>query len=390
MTKFTVLQMAFKNLWSRKLRTFLTMLGIIIGIASVITLISLGSVSSKAVTEQVNSLGSNAIMVSITGRGAETTVPYEEVLEWKTQAGVEEVSPEFRALTNIRTEALNKPLTIECVTEGYNKVNNFYVQAGRTISYIDVKTRQKIAVIGVDASAILFPNENPLGKEVFIGGESFIVVGLLEEKGQTISRSFDDTILIPISTAERLFGQAGVSRVNAIADSEEHVNLAVKGIEKQLLDKFNDDKDSFKITTSQDLLVTLELVTSTMSFLLVGIAGISLLVAGIGIMNIMLVSVSERIKEIGIRKALGAKKRDILALFLIESMVLTTIGGIIGIIIGISSVVGLCHLMGAVPVISPNVIVSTFVFSLVIGLIFGLLPANRAAKLKPIDALRND
>ncbi len=382
--------MAMKNLWLRKLRTFLTMLGIIIGIASVITLVSLGDVSSRTVKEQVNQLGSNSIVVTITGRGEETTIPYEDTLEWRKIAGVEEVSPQFRASTTARSEALNKVVSIEGVTEGYSVVNHFFVQKGRFIHSIDVSSRQKVAVIGVEAASTLFPNKNPIGKVFFLSGELFEVIGLLEEKGQTITGSLDNTILIPISTAERLFGQTGVSLINVMAASEESVDLAVNGIENRLLEIFHNNTDSFMTMTSQDLLKTIDLVSAIMTFLLAGIAGISLFVAGIGIMNIMLVSVTERVKEIGIRKALGAKRRDILALFLIEAIVLTTMGGIMGIVLGILSVIGLCDIIGVTPLISPTIVITAFFFSLCIGIIFGILPANRAAKLKPIDALKSE
>lgn len=390
MIVLTTIQMALKNLRSNKLRSFLTMLGIIIGISSVITLISIVQGSTKTITEQVKDLGSNLITVSIIGRGAETSVDYKEVLEWKSKPGIGEVSPVITGQAKVKNKNTVENMVIEGITPEYERVQNFHIQSGRYITSLDVEERHKVVLIGTEVSKKYFGNSVPNGKEILINGIPFLVIGILEEKGQSIMGSYDDKILMPISTSERLLYTKGVKLINVQAESAEQVDLAITVIEKNLNNKFNKDESSYSILNQQDLLKTMETVTQTMSFLLAGISGISLLVGGIGIMNIMLVSVTERTREIGIRKAIGAKRKDILILFLIESVVLTTIGGVMGIIIGVAGTYGISNIMNIEPYVSSSVVTMAFIFSMFIGVLFGLLPANRAAKLKPIDALRVD
>jgi len=386
----TAIKMAMKNLKSHKLRSFLTMLGIIIGISSVITLISIAQSSTRMITDEVKDLGSNLISVGIVGRGTTTSIAYKEVLEWEKKEGIGKVSPVISGNTEMKYKNKKETVSIDGITPNYEDVQNFHIQAGRYIMPIDVDTRQKVVLIGVEAAKTFFGEGNPIGKQVTLNGLPFTVVGLLEEKGESLLSSYDDKILIPISTSERLLFTSGVKVISIQASSAEDVDLAISTVENILKTKFKNDKNSYSILNQQDLLDTMDTVTQTMSLLLAGISGISLLVGGIGIMNIMLVSVTERTKEIGIRKAIGAKRKDILSLFLIESVVLTTIGGVIGILIGIGGTYGISGLMNVEPYVAPGVVISSFLFSMLIGIVFGILPANRAAKLKPIDALRNE
>lgn len=382
--------MAFKNLAAHKLRSFLTMLGIIIGISSVITLISIAQNSTKAITDQVKELGSNLITVSINGRGNTTSIDYREALEWEKKPGIGKVSPVLSGEVETKFNSHKENMSIEGITPNYEKVQNFHIKTGRYVLPVDVRTRQKVVLLGTEAAKALFKNENPLGEVVKINGMPFTVVGLLENKSDSLMGSYNEKVLMPISTAEKLLLTSGVKTISIQADSSENVKLAMSSIKRVLNDKFNNDKDSYNILNQQELLETMNIVTQTMSLLLAGISGISLLVGGIGIMNIMLVSVTERTREIGIRKAIGAKRKDILILFLIESVFLTTIGGIIGIILGVAGSYGLSSLMEIESNVSPTVIVSAFLFSMFIGVVFGIFPANRAAKLRPIDALRVD
>ncbi|WP_429676856.1 ABC transporter permease [Bacillus mexicanus] len=390
MNSITAFKMAFKNLAAHKLRSFLTMLGIIIGISSVITLISIAQNSTKAITDQVKELGSNLITVSINGRGNTTSIDYREALEWEKKPGIGKVSPVLSGEVEAKFNSHKENMSIEGITPNYEKVQNFRIKTGRYVLPLDVRTRQKVVLLGTEAAKTLFKNENPIGEVVKINGMPFTVVGLLENKSDSLMGSYNEKILMPISTAEKLLLTSGVKTISVQADSSENVKLAMASIKRVLNDKFNNDKDSYSILNQQELLETMNIVTQTMSFLLAGISGISLLVGGIGIMNIMLVSVTERTREIGIRKAIGAKRKDILILFLIESVFLTTIGGIIGIILGVAGSYGLSSLMEIESYVSPTVIVSAFLFSMFIGVVFGIFPANRAAKLRPIDALRVD
>ncbi|WP_456364214.1 ABC transporter permease [Priestia aryabhattai] len=390
MNGITAIRMAMKNLKSHKLRSFLTMLGIIIGISSVITLISIAQSSTRMITDEVKDLGSNLISVGIVGRGTTTSINYKEVLGWEKKEGIGKVSPVVSGNAEMKYKNKKETVNIEGITPNYEDVQNFHIQSGRYIMPVDVDTRQKVILVGVEAAKTFFGKGDPIGKQVTLNGLPFTVVGLLEEKGESLLSSYDDEILIPITTSERLLYTSGVKVINIQASSAKDVDLAISTVENMLKTKFKNDANSYSILNQQDLLDTMDTVTQTMSLLLAGISGISLLVGGIGIMNIMLVSVTERTKEIGIRKAIGAKRKDILSLFLIESVVLTTIGGIIGILIGIGGTYGISSLMNVEPYVAPGVVVSSFLFSMLIGIVFGILPANRAAKLKPIDALRNE
>lgn len=382
------MKMALSSILTNKLRAFLTMLGIIIGVAAVIALVSLGQGSTKQVTEQVQGLGSNLLTVTITGRGTQTTLDYQETLKFKQKSEIEGVAPVISSNQTVKAGNKNTEVSVEGTTSEYETVRNFHVQEGRFLLPIDEEYRQKVVVIGSNTAKELFGFVSPVGQYVKIKGIPFKVVGLLEEKGSSMRESNDDKILIPISTAERIFATRGVRTVYVQAKSPDTVDLAVSQLEVELAKQFRGDEDSYRIFNQQDILESVESVSGTMTMMLSGIAGISLLVGGIGIMNIMLVSVTERTREIGIRKAIGAKKRDILVQFMIEAIVLSGIGGIFGIVFG----VGGAYLVGNVVNIgvefSLDVIWLAFGFSVLVGVCFGLFPANKAANLRPIEALR--
>lgn len=382
------IKMAMSSILTNKLRSFLTMLGIIIGVAAVITLVSLGQGSTKQVTEQVQGLGSNLITVTIMGRGAETSLDYEEAMKWNEKSGIEAVSPVISQNATVKYGNNNVEVSIEGTNSEYESVRDFHVQNGRFLLPIDIEYRQKVAIIGSSTAEELFGLVNPVGQTVLINGTSFKIVGLLEEKGSSMGGSNDEKILIPISTAERLFGSKGVRNIYIQAETPETVDIAVSQLEAELTKKFREEEDSYRIFNQQDILESVESVTSTMTLMLSGIASISLLVGGIGIMNIMLVSVTERTREIGIRKAIGAKKRDVLFQFLIESIVLSGIGGIFGIIFGVGGAMLVGSMTNIGVEFSLNIIWLAFGFSVIVGVFFGIFPANKAAGLKPIEALR--
>jgi putative ABC transport system permease protein len=382
------IKMAIKNIYTNKLRSLLTMLGIIIGVAAVIALVSIGNGATTKVTDQVKSLGSNLINVNIQGRGVQRSISYDQAMSYKNIKEVKYVSPILSANTTVSSENISKNASVDGINDEYQKIREYDIDYGRFILPIDVDYRQKVAVLGSNIVFELFGSSNPIGKYVKINGSSYKVVGVLAEKEASMMENINDKIVIPISSAQRQFKSAGVNAIYIQASSEHTVEIAKEKIEKKLLKFFKNDEDSFRIFNQQDMLKTMGTITTTLTMALGGIAGISLVVGGIGIMNIMLVSVTERTREIGIRKAIGAKKRDILVQFLIESVVLSTIGGIIGVGVGLLMAKGASSVLDLQFAVSVNTILLSVGFSWFVGVIFGLYPANKAAKMNPIDALR--
>jgi len=384
------MRMALKSINSSKIRAFLTMLGIIIGVSSVIILVSVGQGTTSQITEQLNGLGTNQLTINITGRGATTSLTYEEALALGSIEGVQDVAPVISGNVTAKHNTDNVSVAVEGITPSYEDVKDFHVQSGRFLLDIDTEYRQKVALIGTGTAEDLFGTEDPVGQKVQLNGISYKIVGLLETKGSSLGGSNDDKILIPISTAERHLQSKGVRSITIATTSADTVASTKTKLENNLNAKFNNATNAFTVFDSQEMLDTVNSTTNTLSMALAGIAGISLFVGGIGIMNIMIVSVNERTREIGIRKAIGAKKIDILTQFMIESIVLSGLGGIIGVGIGVggSWIVGKYSPLKIS--ISWNMVLISFVFSLIIGVIFGMMPANKAARLRPIYALRND
>ncbi|MNO55607.1 Macrolide export ATP-binding/permease protein MacB [compost metagenome] len=366
------------------------MLGIIIGVSSVIALVSIGQGTTSQITESLNSLGTNQLTVNITGRGATTSLTYEEALALGDIEGVDGVSPVISGNVTAKNGTENTTVSIEGITPAYEGVQDFHVQSGRFLLEIDTEYRQKVALIGSDTAETLFGTEDPVGQKVQLNGRSFKIVGLLESKGSSLGGSNDEKILIPISTAERFLQSKGVRSITITTTSADNVTGVKAKLEADLDKKFSYADNSYSVFDSQEMLETVSATSDTLSMALGGIAGISLFVGGIGIMNIMIVSVNERTREIGIRKAIGAKKINILMQFMIESIVLSGFGGLIGVGLGlgISWAVGNYTSMNVAT--SWNMVVISFLFSLFIGVVFGMMPANKAARMRPIHALRND
>lgn len=385
------LKMAMKSIVSSKMRAFLTMLGIIIGVSSVITLVSVGKGTTSQITEQLSALGTNHLTVSIMGRGATTSLSYEEALALGDIDGVEYVSPVITGSVTAKYGSENTTVTVSGVTPAYESVQDFHVQSGRWLIDIDTEYRQKVALIGTDTAETLFgEGVDPVGQKVQLNGTSFLIVGYLESKGSSLSGSSDETILIPISTAERFLQSKGVRSITIATTSADNVETVKTELESQLYQKFSNSESAFSVFDSQEMLETVTSTSDTLSLALGGIAGISLFVGGIGIMNIMIVSVNERTREIGIRKAIGAKKMNILMQFMIESVVLSGLGGLIGVGLGLGASWAIGHYSSMSVATSWNMVFVAFVFSLLIGVIFGMMPANKAARMRPIYALRSD
>lgn len=383
--------LAIKSLAGSKMRSFLTMLGIIIGVASVIVLVALVDGMKADMVEQFESMGTNLLSVSIRGRGGNRSVDIDDL-----QTLVEENSDVLAAMSPAITVANqtikfeNNNVTSSCIgiNEYYGEIKKTEVETGRSITYMDTYTRSKNCVIGTYIAKELFGNTSPIGETIKINAYQFTVVGVLKETGDSEEGSSDDTILIPYTVAQTLSGMFRISSYNFSATSKDTVEEAKKVIEDYLLSIFS-SSNFYSVFSQSEQLETVNEMTGMMTMVLVGVAGISLLVGGIGIMNIMLVSVTERTREIGIRKSLGATPWDIMSQFVVESITTSVVGGIIGILFGIA-VSYMLTIFDYTIVISFTAVLISFSVSAIIGITFGYFPAKKAAKLNPIDALRYD
>jgi putative ABC transport system permease protein len=396
---------ALRGIAANKMRSGLTMLGIMIGVGAVITMISIGSGASSSVTSRIQSLGSNLLMVrpGSAGMGQEgarqaagtaTTLTHDDSQAIKKEIPtVKEVSPEFSSSAQVVYTDHNINTSISGVTPEYEQVHNFHAAFGEFIRSEDQNTESKVAVLGQNVVTDLFPSgEDPIGKTIKIKNIPFRVIGVMEKKGEAGFQNVDDSVFVPLSTAQkRLFGTDNLRTISVQVKSSDAMDLADDQINALLLVRHkinNPDEADFNIMSQADILNTMGQVTNTLSLLLGGIAGISLLVGGIGIMNIMLVSVTERTREIGLRKAVGAKRKDILGQFLIESLVLSLLGGGMGLLLGFAGSFILSRIGGWPFVIALNSILLAFIFSAAVGIFFGIYPARRASLLSPIEALR--
>lgn len=403
------LQMAIKAVRSNKARTLLTMLGIIIGVLSVVVLIGIGQGTTREITASIEGMGTNLLTVNIVNRrnssGGANRAPMQNdvgsqqrgtvvltldnVMQLGDSEYIQAVSPV--ASGNLTTKAgnVNRTTSVMGVLSAYASIRNQNVQSGRYISDYDVSNRSAVAVIGVDTATELFGHADVTGNTVYVQGRPFRIVGVLESKGSSSGRSSDDTLLIPFTLAQRMLSSTSITTFYASAASAESVSDAQRHIENYLYKRYQNE-NSYSVMNQSEMLSTIEETTGTLTLMLGGIAGISLLVGGIGIMNIMLVSVAERTKEIGIRKAIGAKRRDILSQFLVESVIISGAGGLIGLALGYATMQLLQGGIGIAMVFSLGVVQLALLFSMSVGILFGSYPAAKAAKLRPIQALRYD
>lgn len=392
-------KVAFQNLMINKLRSFLSMLGIIIGVTAVIAIISIGQGATERVQETISSLGSGLVTIYPGfrgGSGGKAAKAASDIFTLKLGEELKEKSPDVEVLAPsiqagglLKYEENSYQASIVATGPGYEEIFNCRVAKGRFLLSEDIDTYRKVIVLGSNIAKELFGNQNPLGKKIIMqrGQRKFIfeVVGVLESKGQVMFFNFDNQVYIPVTTAmKRMTGSNYVSSYSAQTINSEE---AVKQIEF-LLSKKLEDPDLYRVMSQQEILKTIEEVSSTMILMLAGIAAISLLVGGIGIMNIMLVSVTERTREIGIRKALGAKKKDILIQFLIEALVMSMVGGFVGLILGWTVSIFVSRYGGWTPTLSILSVIVGIGFSSAVGLVFGIYPAMKAARLNPVEALR--
>jgi putative ABC transport system permease protein len=396
---------SFGTLRLNRVRTGLAMLGVVIGIGSVIALVSLGQASQKSIETQIKSLGSNLLTISpgaqmeggIRGaQGGSRTLTNEDAAAIASSpevTAISQVAPEYSSRSQVVAGRNNTNTQVVGVTPEYVEVRNLGVSSGSFISDSNLEARSKVAVLGPQTVTDLFgENANPVGQTIRIEGQAFSVIGVTASKGGTGFQNQDDRVYIPLTTAQKvLFGVNHLSSIGVTAQSEAVMEEARNQIGYLLLarHKLKDPTQAdFSIFSQEDILGTATQVTSTFTTLLSGIAAISLVVGGIGIMNIMLVTVTERTREIGLRKALGAKKKIITYQFLIEAVIITFVGGLIGALVGILVSSLLTNYMSLPFTISLAAILLAFGVSTGIGILFGWYPARKAANLEPIEALR--
>ncbi|PKM90876.1 MAG: ABC transporter permease [Firmicutes bacterium HGW-Firmicutes-12] len=387
MNMWEIFKMSTAALRGNKLRSLLTALGIIIGVGAVIAMISIGQGASKDISDRISSMGSNLIMV-MPMRGTELTLSDAQDLLDRVSS-ISNVVPSISTNVTAKWQNTNYDTTAEGANQDYPSVRNVNVKSGRFITEQEVKNRARVAVIGQTIVEELFPFSSPVGEEIVVNGQSFSIIGILEEKGSSMGTNSDDTILIPITTAQRLIGTTQINSIYLKAKSADVAELAVAHI-TAIFEQKHKREDTVRVSSQDELLETINSNTQTFTIMLGAIAGISLLVGGIGIMNIMLVSVTERTREIGIRKALGAKKNAILSQFIVESVLLSVSGGLLGIAMGIGIAKLVSTFSGMTTVLSPISILVSFLFAFAVGIFFGVYPAYKAANLDPIVALRHE
>ncbi|MCD8123187.1 MAG: ABC transporter permease [Clostridiales bacterium] len=388
-------RLAIKSIWGNKMRSFLTMLGIIIGVASVIILVSIVNAYMSYMTESFSSMGTNRITVNIinlTSRNVSVDEMYEFYDE-NTDV-FDNMSPTVSVSSTVKHGNDNLTSTsVTGVSEDYRSIVDYEVEYGRGIQYIDIAARHKVAVIGTYVANELYGGaQAAYGETIKINGYAFTIIGVIEQQADDADLDeggTDDFVWIPYTSATKLARSAYVNNytftITDLTDASTYKSM----IEDFLYEKMKNE-DLYTVTSMSEMLDELNSMISMVSMGLGGIAGISLLVAGVGVMNIMLVSVTERTREIGIRKALGARRIVIMQQFVIEAAVTSTLGGIIGIILGSIATSAVGNLAGLSATPTPAAVIVSFSVSVGIGLLFGYMPASRAAKLNPIDALRSE
>jgi len=396
-------RVSFHSLRLNKMRSGLTALGIIIGVGSVIAMISLGAGARTQVTERIQAMGTNLVMLipgkmSFRGPGhlgasSVQSLTLDDATYLKNRCNlIKEIAPVIAGSAIIKYKNKTLNTTVSGVPPVYFQIRDLKSSSGRLFYDRDNEGYRNVCVLGNNVKQDLFADLDPVDMVIKLKNVNYRVIGVLETKGEASMGGQDDNVFIPLSTAQlRMFGTDKVRTITMEITSDKVIDDAIKEIEKLMRIKhkiYNPENDDFTVRSQKEMQQLMESVTGVLTLMLGGIAGISLLVGGIGIMNIMLVTVTERTREIGIRKAIGAKRKDILIQFLIESITLSLVGGLVGILLGIGGSVAISKIAKWTTTVTPISIVISFFFSIAVGLFFGIYPANKASKLNPIDALR--
>ena len=385
-------KMAVKAIAGNKMRSFLTILGVVIGVVAIVVLVSIGQGANSSVVESIEGMGTNLITANINARRM-NPIDLDSLNELAQNKAISYVAPIASVSGTVKAGTTTyDDGVVQGTTPGYESIRNWTVAEGRFLQQPDIDNRSFVAVIGSEAATEMYGTTHAVGETFSLNGYTITVVGVLEAVGSSASGSNDNQILIPFTLAQRLSNQTSISSFYVSAASSAQVEQAQAAVESYLEKAFeNYNTRSFgtqySVFNQTEMLSTLNETTNTITLMLGGIAAISLLVGGIGIMNIMLVSVSERTREIGIRKAIGAARGNILMQFLIESLVVSLMGGLLGLAISVAAVKALAPVLQMTLTIPVNVAWMAIAFSVFIGVVFGMYPANKASKLRPIEAL---
>jgi putative ABC transport system permease protein len=395
---WNTLLLALRSIRRNLLRSFLTILGIVIGVAAVITMVTLGKGATRSVADQIASIGSNLLMLRPGQRYGEDAPDFKiaDVEAIRNQiSSVAAVAPSATKTVTAVYQARNWSTLVTGSDNDYFRAGNWKLASGREFTEAEERAGRAVCVIGETVRENLFGSKNPIGDEIRIKQFACEVIGVLQAKGQSAMGSDqDDTVVMPLRTVQRrLTGSPDISRINISIKDGASIDAAKQQITLLLRERRNigeNEEDNFRVLDTRQIAQTLTGTTRILTMLLGAVAAVSLLVGGIGIMNIMLVSVTERTREIGIRLAIGALEREVLLQFLIEAVVLSSLGGLVGIAIATGASIAAAKLMGVPFLFDPGINLLSFLFSAAIGVIFGYFPARRAASLNPIDALRHE
>ncbi len=400
-----LLRAAFASIARNRMRSLLTSLGIIIGVSAVIIMVAIGEGSSAKIEAEINSLGTNLLMVmpgsSTTGgahmgAGSFNRFTFDDVDKIRRTADlIDAVSPVVRSGAQIVGGGSNWSTQVMGVTPEYFKIRNWQIESGEAFTDKDVTGNRKVVVLGATVAEQLFADSDPVGQTIRVRNIPMDVIGVLKAKGQSgMGQDQDDIVLAPATTVlYRLKGRQWIDMINASASSNASIDAAIEELRNAMRESHKlqeGEADDFTIRSQAEIAESVTSVTKTMTVLLGSIAAVSLLVGGIGIMNIMLVSVTERTREIGIRLSVGARESDIMVQFLTEAVVLSLAGGIVGVALSFATVAGLNRWSDMQPVITPYIVTLSFIFSAAIGVFFGIYPARKAAAMDPIEALRHE
>lgn len=387
---FESIRMSWNNIIHNKMRSFLTVLGVLIGVAAIIALISIVEGVTGSITSQVMSMGADKINVQAVGTALKPGLTQTDVESIAAIPNIKGVSPSISGKTSI---VYKGDVLTDISVQGKNQIyfanTSDLLESGREINKIDCESKNRVCLIGQEITKEFFPVGNPIDKEITIDGITYTVIGTLQKSSGFTAGSNDNAVIIPYTTAMGLFGASNINLVDVYMVNGDLSDETTVQIEQVLNTAFNNNEDGYNVTNMQNILDTVASMTNMMAALLAGIASIALVVGGIGIMNMMLVSVTERTTEIGLRKALGAQPKTIQWQFLLEALFLSMLGGVLGLLFGFGIAYVACILIGTEFAIASYSVALALGFSAIIGLIFGYTPARRASRLNPIDALRS-